>query len=433
MIEKLLLLCLTLVLTSCQATPGTGAPGARKTFSVREFGALADGKTKDTAAFQKALDAAGTAGGGDVVVQPGEYLIGSVVMPSNTTLRLEKDAKITGSPDKSDYPLMKVRWEGRWREGYRALIHAANAQNIAIVGPGMIAGDENLGNLRDPRAPCVFEPIECKGVRLDGFSVHYRRMWTIHLTYCQDVSATNLNIRSEGGNGDGIDVDSCRDVRIANCDIDTGDDAIAIKSGRGMEAVRIGRPTENVLVEDCTLGSSIFGCLSIGSETSGGIRNIKARRITLTRGATALYIKSRIGRGAFIEDVDFSDLTCKSAKCFLRIDLVGRGKQDEEPVPGREGIPSGKNFHFSNIKATCDTFCDAYVLSPEKPLQGMSMVNATSECKKGISLANIRDIELRDIHLSGYSGPAISASDVTGIGIEGAAPLPPTTAPATRP
>jgi polygalacturonase len=184
-----------------------------------------------------------------------------------------------------------------------------------------------------------------------------------------------------------------------------------------------------VRIEDCTLGSSIFGCLSVGSETSGGIRNIVAKRITFTRGTNAVYIKSRIGRGAFIEDIDFSDLTAVGPKCMFRIDLVGRGKQDEEPVTGPEGIPSAKNFRFSNIKGKCDTFCEAIYLSPDKPLQGLSITNASIECKKAITMANIRDVELRDVHLSGFSGPQLGINNVTGKGLEGASQIPPTTMP----
>jgi polygalacturonase len=256
-LSSVFVLTLLVTLAGCAADEKTPAL-SKTTFSVREpsFGATGDGVTKDTAAFQKALDAAAATGGGEVVVPAGKYLIGSIVMSSNTTLRLEKDAELIATQDKADYPLMDIRWEGRWRKGHRALIHAANASNIAIVGPGKITGPMKLADLRDPRGPCVFEPIECRNVRLEGFSVQYRRMWTIHLTYCDDVSIKALTIRSERDNGDGIDVDSCRDVTITGCDIDSGDDAIAIKSGRGMEAVRIARPSENIVVATCGCGTA---------------------------------------------------------------------------------------------------------------------------------------------------------------------------------
>ena len=125
-------------------------------------------------------------------------------------------------------------------------------------------------------------------------------MWSIHPTYCENVTATNLSIHSVGGNGDGIDVDSCKHVRIEHCDFDTGDDCIAIKSGRGMEGLRAGRLTEDVLISDCTMSDSIFACIGIGSETSGGIRGVRIEHCKFNRAQTfAIYVKSRPGRGAF--------------------------------------------------------------------------------------------------------------------------------------
>ena len=127
-------------------------------------------------------------------------------------------------------------------------------------------------------------------------------------------SADNLTIRSTGGNGDGIDVDSCRHVRIEDCDIATGDDCIAIKSGRGMEGYRIARPTEDVLISHCTLADSIFACIGIGSETSGGIRDVRIEHCQFTHARTcAIYIKSNSGRGAFIEDIAARDLEVNTA------------------------------------------------------------------------------------------------------------------------
>ncbi|HEX3356081.1 MAG TPA: glycosyl hydrolase family 28-related protein, partial [Tepidisphaeraceae bacterium] len=164
--------------------------------NVIKQGALGDGKKLNTAAFQTALDACQQTGGGVVEVPAGNYLIGSIVMSSNTTLKLDKGATLIGSPNPDDYPLMQVRWEGRWRDGHRALIHAKDAQHIALVGEGTINGDMKVGNLRNPRGPCIFEPISCKDVRIEGISINYRRMWACHLTYCENVVARGLKIRS---------------------------------------------------------------------------------------------------------------------------------------------------------------------------------------------------------------------------------------------
>ena len=189
-------------------------------------------------------------------------------MGSKTTLRFEPGATLTGRDDKNAYPVRPIRWEGRWRDGRRALIHAENAHDIAIIGPGEIVGAMKLGYLRRPRGPCILEFIECTGVRLEGFSIKYERMWAVHPTYCRDVAIGNLTIRSSRDNGDGIDVDSCKNVRNTGCDIDAGDDAIALKSGRGQQGVRTARPTEDVYIADCKLGSAFAG-LAIGTRCPG--------------------------------------------------------------------------------------------------------------------------------------------------------------------
>jgi Glycosyl hydrolases family 28 len=397
------------------AGPGTSGP-----LDVHAFGAMGDGKTKDTAAFQKALDACAAAGGGEVSVPAGDYLIGSIELKSNTILRLAKGARLMGSPDLDDYPVIKVRWEGRWVDGHRAIVFATNAAHIGVIGPGEILGNPTLGGRQMPRRPVIIEPIDCRDVRFGDFSTQHHSMWSIHPTYCEDVVATNLTIRSTGGNGDGIDVDSCKHVRIESCDIETGDDCVAIKSGRGMEGYRAARPTEDVLVSRCTLADSIFACIGIGSETSGGIRGVHIEHCGFTRARTfAIYIKSRPGRGAFIEDISGNDLDVLTAPGgFLRINLLNSGIQDPEPVPGDEGIPSAKNFSFGDIKVHCGTLVDAASISPVKLVQGLTLTNITGDCTKGITLANIIDAKLSGINVTGYMGPFLTQTNVQGSGLE---------------
>jgi polygalacturonase len=393
---------------------------SRSPLSVRGFGAAGDGRTKDTAAFQKALDACAAESGREVRVPAGDYLIGSLELKSHTTLRLEKGAHLLGSPDLEDYPVIKVRWEGKWIEGHRGLIYAANASHVGIVGPGKISGNPALGGRQLPRRPVLLEPINCTNVWLEGFSTEHRSMWSVHPTYCENVVAKNLTIRSTGGNGDGIDVDSCKHVRIESCDIDTGDDCIALKSGRGMEGYRAARPTEDVLISNCTLGDSIFACIGIGSETSGGIRGVRIEHCRFTHARSfAIYIKSNTGRGAFIQDISARDLEVATApNGFLRVNLLNSGIRDPEPVAGEEGIPSAKNFSFRDVKVNCGTLVEATLISPQKPLAGFSLVNVSGACKKAIALANITGAELRDIHVTGYEGTFLARTNVQGVGLD---------------
>jgi polygalacturonase len=406
---------LFLITVFCTSLTQAGRAAAMRTsLNVREFGAIGDGKTKDTAAFQKSLDACLTAGGGEVLVPAGDYLIGSIELKSNTTLRLSKDAHLIGSPDLEDYPVTKVRWEGRWVDGHRGLVYAQNAHHIAIIGPGKISGSSTLGGRQMPRRPVVIEPINSTDIRLEDFSTEQRLMWSIHLTTSDNIVIRNLTIRATGGNGDGIDVDSCKHVRIEFCDIDTGDDAIAIKSGRGMEGYREARTTDDVLISNCILGDSNFAGIGIGSETSGGIRNVRIEHVKFTHVKTfAVYIKSREGRGAFIENISANDLDAPTAPAgFLRINVLNSGLQDSEPVPGDEGIPLVKNISFSNIKVNCGTLVDAVSTSPVKPIQGFSLTNVTGTCSTGASLANMTNARLRNINVKGVGGPLIKATNV---------------------
>jgi hypothetical protein len=215
-------------------------------------------------------------------------------------------------------------------------------------------------------------------------------------------------------------------VRIENCDLATGDDCIAIKSGRGSEAYRLLQTTEDVVISNCTMADSIFACIGIGSETSGGIRNIRIEHCRFTGARTyAIYIKSRIGRGAFIEGITASDLEVSGMTGgFLSINAVSSGIQDEAPVPGKEGIPSVRNLRFSNVRLKdCPVLVDAVRIHPAKPLDGFSLADVTGTCAKGISLANVRRAEIRNVKVTGVAGPLLAVHNVTGKGLEGASNL----------
>jgi polygalacturonase len=393
----------------------------RASYNVRNFGATGDGTTKDTAAFQKALDACAVLGGGEVSVPPGKYLIGSIQMGNRTILRLEKDSVLTGSPDLDDYPIMDIRWEGRWQQGHRSLIYAANVDHTGIIGPGRIEGNRAVAFGKGKRGALVLEPISCTDLRWEGFAVTHDGTWATHPTYCTNVVIKNLHIRNTR---DGIDVDSCKNVRIEDCDIDCGDDAISLKSGRGMNGARIGKPTEDVLISRCILGGGYFACISIGSETSGGIRNVRIEKNRFTHSRThAIYIKTRTGRAGVIENIMGSDLDVANGG-FLCINLTSGGNQStpNDTVEGDVGYPVVRNIRFSNIRIKdVTTLAEVIKVAPEKPLLGLSLMSITGNCQKGITLVNVRDAVLRGIHVTGFSGPLLAIDNTTGTGLKGAA------------
>jgi polygalacturonase len=398
-----------------------GATTPKASYNVRSFGAKGDGTTKDTGAFQKALDTCAVSGGGEVIVPAGKYLIGSIQIGNRTILRLEKDSVLMGSPDLEDYPIMDIRWEGRWQQGHRALIYAGNVDHTGIIGPGRIEGNRAVAFGKENRcgAP-VLEPISCTDLRWEDFAVTHDDTWATHPTYCNDVVIKNLNIRNTR---DGIDVDSCKNVLIDSCDIDTGDDAISLKSGRGMNGARIGKPTEDVLITHCILGGGYFACIGIGSETSGGIRNVRIEKTRFAHSRTyAIYIKTRTGRAGVIETITGEDLDVENGG-FLSINLTSGGNQStpDDTVEGDIGRPLLRNVIFSKIRMKdVTTLAEVIKVDPEKPLQGLSLLDITGNCKKGITLVNVRNAVLHGINATGYSGPLLTIENTTGSGLEGA-------------
>jgi polygalacturonase len=396
-----------------------GSSASVASFNVRDFGAVGEGTNKDTVAFQKALDACAVSGGGEVLVPAGKYLIGSVQIGNHTILRLAQESVIVGSSDINDYPMMDIRWEGRWQAGRRALIYSANVDHTGIIGPGRIEGNPAVAAPQNPRGVVVLEPISCNDVRWEGFAITQGGNWATHPTYCTDVVIKNVTIT---GNRDGIDIDSCKNVRIEDCNIDTGDDSISLKSGRGLNGARIGKPTEDVLITRCTLNGRRFAAIGIGSETSGGIRNVRIEHCKMTSRTFGVYVKTRIGRAGVIENISGDDLEVLGGG-FLKINLISAGNLNtaDDPVEGLAGFPLGRNFRFSNVRVTnCPKLVDAKDISPQKPLEGLLLASITGNCTNGVSLANITHAELRDIHITGYAGPFLTQTNVQGSGLEAA-------------
>lgn len=409
------------------STTATQPPALKVSLNVRDFGAKGDSSTVDTQAFQTALDRCAALGGGEVLVPAGDYLIGSVQLRSNTTLRLDAGATLHGTDKFDDYAVSQVRWEGKWIPGHVALIYAIDARNVAIVGAGKIIGNPALAGRPRPgsplRHPALIEFIRCNGIHLEGFSTEYKSMWSVHPTSSQNITIKNLTIRSTGGNGDGIDIDSCKHVTITGCDIATGDDCISLKSGRGAEAFAMLETTEDVHISNCTFADSIFACIGIGSETSGGIRDVWIKDCKFTGAKTyAIYIKSRRGRGAFIENIYADGLDVSNcAGGFLRLNMAGSGIQDQDPVPGNEGIPTARTWRFSNVVVhEVPKLVQATELDPRKPLDGLWLTNISGTCKEGIFLANVHHAVLKNIHVTGFSGALLNTYNVTGTGLAGA-------------
>jgi hypothetical protein len=413
---------------SSPARPLPMPSGPRVTLSVRDLGAAGDGKTNDTMALQQTIDRCSVLGGGEVLVPAGDYSTGALVLRSNVTLRLEQGARILGVADLAAFPLAQVRWEGRWVKGYSALISAEDSENIGIAGPGSIVGNPEIrGRIERAthlRLPALLEFTNCHNLRVENCETSNGGMWSIHPTYCEDVVFRNLVVKS---GADGIDVDSCRRVIIEGCDFTTSDDCISLKSGRGEEGYTINRPTEDVRISNCTFSDSYFACIGIGSETSAGIRKVHIDHCKCVGARTCgVYIKTRIGRGAFIENIYVNEMDVAGCRQgFLRINVLNSGKQDEFPVPGNAGVPEVRDLRFSNIRVhDVPVLVRATEIDPGKPLVGFTLENVSGTCAEGIFLANIKGAVIRNVRVTGYSGKLLNVQNVTGTGLAGAAKLP---------
>jgi polygalacturonase len=384
---------------------------AQTVLNVRDFGATGNGTTLDTAAFQRALDACATHSACTVNVPTGTYLIGSIVLSSNTTLNVEPGAKVQGSNNAADYPIITVRWEGRLASGHRGLIYASGAQNIAIQGGGTIAGGATVGALRNPRGPVLIEPSNCTNVTIDSMHLTNHSVWTVHPVFDTNVTITNTTITTSGGNSDGIDPDSTMHMLIDHDTINTGDDAIAIKSGRGEEGFTMAKPSGDITISNSSMTTG-FGCVTLGSEMSGGIDGVTIRNITCgPRAEAAVKFKAPIGRGAFIRNIDAQGID--SLGSFMIRFTLSQGKTDSNPVPGLAGVPQLSNISVTNSTIHGGTLADM-VGWTQKPTDGITIANITGTCSHGVNIANAVHVNVdpATLHVTGFTPPLITLTNV---------------------
>jgi polygalacturonase len=325
----------------------------RRWLDVTRFGAVGDGATDCTEAFRRAIAACAHAGGGHVVVPGGRFLTGPIHLRSNVDLHVTREATIAFSQDPNHYlPAVFTRWEGTELFNYSPLIYAFGQHDIAVTGEGTLdgqadnahwwpwkgsadfgwhPGDPNqaaartlLQSMAEQGVPVeqrVFgdggylrpnfvQPYRCRNVLIEGVTVRNSPMWEIHPVLSRNVLVRDVTVDSHGPNNDGCNPESCQDVVIRGCTFDTGDDCIAVKSGRNADGRRVNVPSERILVRDCDFAAG-HGGVTVGSEMSGGVRDIFARDLRMTSPDlnTALRFKTNSVRGGFIHDFHARDIT----------------------------------------------------------------------------------------------------------------------------
>lgn len=388
-----------------------------KDFLITKYGAKAGGEKLNTKAIAKAIAACHRAGGGRVVVPKGEWLTGPVHLKSHVNLYLAEGAVLRFTDNPSDYlPAVMTSWEGMECYNYSPLVYAIDCENVAITGQGTLAPKMDTWKVwfARPKAhmdalkelytmastdvpvkerqmavgenhlrPHLIHLNRCKNVLLDGFKIRESPFWTIHLYMCNSGVVRNLDVRAKGHNNDGIDLEMSRNFLVEDCKFNQGDDAVVIKSGRNQDAWRLNAPCENIVVRNCQVmdGHTMLG---IGSELSGGIRNIYMHHCDVPASVNCLFfIKTNHRRGGFVENIYLEDINCKETEYLVGVDMDVLYQWRKLVPTYEERLTRIADIHVKNIR--CDSADYVYELcgNEKLPPQNISIRNIVVNHAKG--------------------------------------------------
>lgn len=412
----------------------------KKDYLITKFGAVGDGKTLCTEAIKKAIAECNKKGGGRVVVPAGEWLTGTIHLKSNVNLHISKGATVKFSTNQKDYlPIVLTRYEGMELMHTSPLIYAYQQQNIAVTGEGTLDGQGKANFWKwegrpawggDPKGinsriyidklydlmtrgvpvservfgeghylrPNFIQPYKCKNVLIEGVKIIDSPMWEVHPVLCENVTVRKIHISTHGPNNDGCNPESCKDVLIEDCYFDTGDDCIAIKSGKNEDGRRINVPSENIIVRNCVMKDG-HGGITIGSEISGGVRNVFAENNTLDSQKlwTALRVKNNASRGGKLENLYFRNIKVGQVSMAAVVIDFNYGE-------GAKGAhtPVVRNYVVENL--TCQKAQRAVDLQGlnNAPVEEIIMKNCTFEkTEKENIVKNVNQIKLENVRING--------------------------------
>lgn len=450
--------------------------------NIIDYGAVGDGHTKNTDAFASAIQACAEAGGGRVVIPPGIWLTGSIKLQSNINLHVEKGAVILFSGQFDDYPLIQTSWEGL--PGVRCIspIYGINLENIAITGEGIIDGSgdawrpvkkfkmterqwkillasggvvnkkgsiwwpseqalngakliealskrddvtlEDYAAAREFLRPVMVALVQCKNVLLDGPTFQNSPAWNIHPLMCEDVVIRNITVRNPwySQNGDGLDIESCRNVVVYNCRFDVGDDAICLKSGKNEYGRLRGKPSENIAIADCIVYHG-HGGVVIGSEMSGDVRKVTISNCVFDGTDRGIRIKSMRGRGGIVEEIRVSNIVVKNIKLEAIKLNMEYNETPNEPVSER--TPRFRNIHISNVIASETKQAGLLLGLDEMSIDNVTFNNINIDAEKGFECINVNNLEFHNLTVNDTKGPVLKAENVNNLEIEGVKTLTP--------
>lgn len=447
-----------------------------KNVNLKDFGAVGDGRTLCTEAFGKAINALAEQGGGHLIVPTGVWFTGPIVLKSNIDLHLEKGAVILFSPDVDLYPLVETVFEGLDTRRCQSPISGRNLENVAITGEGAIDGNgdywrplkkgkvtesqwkkaisrggvfkrpdywfpypetlkgDTISNMNVPQnlkteeewhsvrhflRPVMVSLIECKNVWLQGVTFQNSPAWNLHPLMCENVLIEDVLVRnpSYSQNGDGLDLESCKNALIVNSTFDVGDDGICLKSGKDEDGRRRARVCENVVVDGCTVFKG-HGGFVVGSEMSGGVRNISVSNCKFLGTDVGLRFKSKRGRGGVVENIWINNISMidiptepvtfnlyyggKSA-----VEVLESGEKvpaKVEPMPVDETTPCFRNIHINNV--TCTNARRALFFNgiPEMPIKNITLENINIISEIGAEFIYSEDINLKNVNITPKKG-----------------------------
>ncbi len=405
-------------------------------FDITKFKAVGDGATDATSAIRDAIAACAAAGGGRVVVPPGAFLTGAIRLKSGVNLHVSEGATLRFSRDPASYlPVVFTRWEGVELMNYSPFIYAFEQDRIAITGGGTLDGQADaehwwpwkgsrtagpnqnaararlieMGEKGVPVAERVFgdghylrpnfiQPYRCKNVLIEGVRIVNSPMWEIHPVLCTNVVVRNVAINSHGPNNDGCDPESCRDVLIDGCTFDTGDDCIALKSGRNNDGRRVNVPIENVVIRGCTMKDG-HGGVVVGSEISGGARNVFAEKCRMDSPQLdrALRIKTNAVRGGVIERVYMRDVQVgQVAEAVVTVNFFY-----EEADKGTF-MPAVRDVEVRNVTSRKSQYALLLRGFKQAPVTDVRLVDCTfDDVAKPDVLEAVKDITLTNVKING--------------------------------
>jgi polygalacturonase len=428
---------------------------------ITDSGAVGDGTTVNTKAIQDAIDKCAAAkGGGTVVVPKGTFRSGSIFLKQGVNLLVEKDGVLKGTTNPDDYPQIKSRWEGTEEMYTASLVNAEGVTGLEISGEGTIdgAGDEWMAKNpmrravpqgpggppaadaaaaasapsatpmaarvagaaqapaagmrpRGPGRPRLIGIQNSKDVRVAGLYLHNQAIWCLFVLYSENVEIDGITIAAEHNipSSDGIDIDSSKHVHINHAYVEDGDDCISIKSGKDADGLRVNRPADDILIENSHFAYGQGG-VAMGSETSGGIRNVTTLNCLFDAGNWApIRFKSQPSRGGVVENITYKDIVLHGTRQAFEMNMEWRMVGPR--LPDSNPLPVMRNIKIINVTGDVMSVGAIHGLTGS-PIQGVTFENCEIAAERGFRLEHARGVDLKGLAITVKEGEPVTTTDV---------------------